>query len=238
LATSSESELVHQFFANGRGYFVEVGANQPQIASQTWHLEQHGWSGVLIEPLPHLAEQLRRARRARVFAVACSSPDKAGRELPFFVAGAGSSLERKGMRPGTRPSTTINVPVMSLDQVLQQAGAPKPIDFLSIDVEGHEIEALRGLDFNLWRPRLILMEDHVGNLSKHRFMKSRGYKLVRRTDLNGWYVPAESPVDFGWGERWRLLRKYRLALPIRVLRNFSRRLRQPLKDWLAARKQR
>ena len=48
-----EQELVREFFAGVRdGFFVEVGANRPQQESQTWHLEQLGWTGVLIEPQP------------------------------------------------------------------------------------------------------------------------------------------------------------------------------------------
>ena len=41
---------------------------------------------------------------------------------------------------------------------------------MSVDVEGHELEVLRGFDFARWKPRLILLEDHVSSLDKHRFM--------------------------------------------------------------------
>ena len=154
--------------------------------------------------------------------------------MPFHVAGPHSSLDRDAMAPGSRPEEVIQVPVTTLDDILVQGGAPRPLDFLSVDVEGHEIEVLRGFDFAHWQPRLILLEDHVGNLSKHRFVKSSGYRLVRRTTLNGWYVPENSPVHFGWGDRWRVLRKYYLALSFRVLRNLSCRLRQPIKDRMRA----
>jgi FkbM family methyltransferase len=237
LIDEDEQRLVLAFFGRTPGFFVEVGANDPYAGSQTWHLEQRGWSGVLIEPLPELAKQLRQARVAKVFAVACSSPENAGRRLPLHVAGRLSSLDRDRMAPGSQPQTVIEVPIRTLDDVLGEAGAPQPLDFLSIDVEGHEIEVLRGFDFARWRPRLLLLEDHVGDLSKHRFVKSAGYRLVRRTDLNGWYVPINSPVHFGWKERLRLLRKYYLGLPFRVLRNLSRRLRQPFKDRTRARRQ-
>ena len=44
------------------------------------------------------------------------------------------------------------------------------------------------------------------------------------SDARG-YVPAESPVKASWPDRWEILRKYYLALPFRMVRNFSRRLR-------------
>jgi len=231
----NEPSEVREFFKGKPGYFVEVGANHPVLESQTWHLEQNGWTGVLVEPLPELAKRIKEARRAKVFEVACSSPENAGRHLPFYVSGGGSTLDWEHMQPGYRVQAKIEVPIRTLDEILREAGAPRPLEFLSIDVEGHEIDVLRGFDFEHWRPQLILLEDHVGNLDKHKFLTSHNYKLVRRTNLNGWYVPANAPVDFGWKERLRLLRKYWLALPFRILRNLSRRLRQPFKDWHADR---
>src|SRR5262245_45735500 len=84
-------QLVRAFFGEIKGYFVEVGANEPRERSQTWLLEQCGWSGVLVEPQPNLAAELRRGRKAKVFQVACSSPENTGRELPLHVAGPLSS---------------------------------------------------------------------------------------------------------------------------------------------------
>ena len=232
----NEPHYVETFFGPTTGFFVEVGANHPQDGSQSWHLEERGWRGILIEPNPDLADNLQKGRRAKVFAVACSSPEHEGRRLPFYVAGPLSTLDRAAMAPGSQPKSIIDVPARTLNSILTESGAPQPIDFLSIDVEGHEIEVLRGFDFARWQPRLILLEDHVSNLRKHRYMKSSGYRLVRRTGLNGWYVPINSQVHFGITDQWSVLRKYYLALPFRVLRNLSRRLRQPIKDRISARR--
>jgi FkbM family methyltransferase len=228
-----EQEQVREFFRGARtGYFVEVGANHPRFASQTWHLEQLGWRGILIEPQPDLAENLRRQRSAQVFAVACSSPANAGQRMTFHVAGALSSLERDRMAPGAELERVIEVPVRTLDDILAEAQAPVPFDLLSLDVEGHELKVLAGFTFARWRPRLILLEDHVGDLSKHRALTAAGYRLIRRVENNGWYVPADAAVEATPRQRWDIVRKYYLALPFRMLRNASRRLRQPLKDRL------
>jgi FkbM family methyltransferase len=224
-----ESVLTEEFFGHARtGYFVEVGANDPRIGSQTWRFEQAGWIGVLVEPQPRLADELRRQRRARVFAVACSSPENAGRSLPFYVAGWMSALDRDRMAPGVEPQQVIEVPAMTLDAILQAAGAPETIDFLSIDVEGHELEVLQGFDLARWRPRLILIEDHVGNLAKLRFLRRAGYRLIRHSQFNGWYVPRGTPAAVAFEDRWRILRKYYLGLPFRMLRDALRRARRRL----------
>ena len=60
----------------------------------------------------------------------------------------------------------IQVPVTTLDDILVEGGAPQPLDFLSVDVEGHEIEVLRGFNFARWQPRLILLEDHTTELTE------------------------------------------------------------------------
>jgi FkbM family methyltransferase len=229
-SSDQETRLVTAFFGSIKGYYVEVGANDPRERSQTWHLEQQGWTGVLVEPQPDLAARLRAQRKAKVFAVACSSPANAGQELPLHVAGPLSSLDRHGMAPGADPEKIICVPVRTLDSILEEAGSPPAFDFLSIDVEGHEIEVLQGFDIARWRPRLIMIEDHVADLSKHRYLISCGYRIVRRYENNGWYVPASSAVACRWSDRWEILRKYYLALPFRILRNFSRRVRKPVRN--------
>jgi hypothetical protein len=113
--------LVAAFFGNMKGF--EVRANDPQERSQTWHLEQAGWSGILIEPQPDLAAKLRANRNAKIFKVACSSPENAGRELPLHVAGPLSTLDQKHMAPGATPERVITVPIWTLDSILVEAGS-------------------------------------------------------------------------------------------------------------------
>jgi len=222
----AENELKEAFFAGlGAGYFVEVGANDPEALSQTWHLEQRGWTGVLIEPQPDLAEALRRRRSAKVYAVACSSPQNAGRPMALHLAGIHSSFDPLLNISTERAEGAIEVPVMTLDEILADAGAPSPIDLLSVDVESHEIEVLDGFDVARWCPRLILVEDLAMNLKLHRHLRARGYKWVRRTGLNSWYVPVSMPFEVGVLGQWQFLRKHYLGLPFRHLREASRRIR-------------
>jgi len=203
------------------GYFVEVGANEPQRASQTWELERRGWRGILVEPQPDLAERLRRERNAQVVAAACSRPENGGRRMTLQLAGPHSSMTE--VVPGATKFGRIEVPVLTLDAILQQAGAPAPIDFVSIDVEGHELDVLRGFDLARWQPRLILIEDHLAQLAVHRHLTRAGYRLIRRTGFNSWYVPAATAPRLGRG-CLELARKLYLSLPFRVARNWKRRL--------------
>jgi len=224
----AEDRLKAEFFGNKRdGFFVEVGANDPQRGSQTWGFEQRGWNGVLVEPQPDLAENLQRGRRARVVAAACSSPDRAGTTMPLYLSGPHSSLDSHLAAPGASPHGTVDVPMRTLDDILAEANAPSAIDFVSIDVEGHEVSVLRGFDLARWRPRLILIEDHLKSLATHRHLTQAGYRLIRRTGLNGWYVPSRAAPQLGWGSL-QLARKYYLGQLIRMMRDRKRDL---LRRW-------
>ena len=213
-----EQALVREFFAGkASGTFVEVGANHPIEGSQTWHLEEAGWTGVLVEPQPDLAATLAASRKARVLAVACSSPTNAGRSLPLHVDGPRSALDRDRMTAGAEAASIISVPTRTLDSVLEEA------------------EVLQGFDIGRWRPLLILIEDHVHSLRTHRMLTRHGYRLIRRLGLNGWYVPAGNRMAVTLADRWEILRKYYLALPFRKLRHASRRLRRLYADRQAGR---
>jgi len=204
-----EQALVSSYLP-ATGFFVEVGACQPVALSQTWELEQHGWNGFLIEPVPEQAESLRRERQARVFEIACGPPEQDGQKMPLYVAGPLSSLKfRRGPPKDVRIAT--------LDSVLAEAAA-QHVDFLSVDVEGAELDVLRGLTFERYRPVLILIEDFAEGLEKHNFMRARGYKRVRRTGNNTWYVPREVSFPISLFGRWQLLRKYYLSIPVRWLK--------------------
>jgi FkbM family methyltransferase len=221
-----EQALVREFFGDARErFFVDVGAADPQFGSQTWHLEEAGWSGVLIEPRPDMAERLRHERRAKVYECACSCPADRSRSMPLHLRGGYSSLGQSLMIPGLAPHGTISVSVRTLDDILVEAQAPSPVDFVSIDVEGFEIEVLDGFNLDHWRPRLILIEDHVLDFRLHRVLQQRGYKWVRRTGLNAWYVPADNPMSVGWVGWLQFVRKYYLSLPTRRIRDGVRRVR-------------
>lgn len=214
----NEKAQVAEFFAGlDRGFFVEVGANEPIKRSQTWHLEQQGWTGILVEPQPQLAEELRAKRSASVWNVACGCPDDP-EELNLHLAGGHSTFLRNEVCPEDLYVGEISVPLRTLDSILTQE-AVTHIDFLSIDVEGYEINVLGGFDIRRYRPTLVLLEDHVLSLKLHRHMLTANYKLVRRTGLNNWYIPSAEPFALSALDRLRLVRKLYVGTPFRHLRN-------------------
>ncbi len=213
-----EEELIQLFFGDATGHFVDVGANDPFKNSQSWHLGERGWNGLLIEPMPDCVIALLKKRKAAVAAVACSSPANHGKRLHLQLAGSHSTLEPRTIALGGAITNSVAVECRTLDSVLTEYKTPKNFDFLSIDVEGHELELFKGFDINKWKPRLVILEDHVTHHKKHRWMSENNYQLILRTGLNSWYVPREEGWSLGFSAQIEKFRKYWLGLLPRRLR--------------------
>ena len=215
-----EAPLVLAFFPEASGTVVEVGANDPTTLSQSWPFEQRGWRAVMVEPHPRYAQRLREQRKGLVFEYACGRPEDAGKTLTLYMSGGESSVSMELMQPQGlgRVEGSVQVAVRTLDDILAEARVDR-IDLLSIDVEGFELSVLQGFDLARHRPRLVLLEDHLYDLSKHRHMTAHGYALMRRTGSNSWYVPLDAAPRLGLADRFWLWRKFYLGTPLRAVRH-------------------
>ncbi len=208
-AEAWESRLVWDYFKRQRdGVFVECGANHPVNFNQTWFLEQQGWNGLLIELNPELCALLRAHRpNSRTIETAVGNPAQVG-EVEVRLAQASGHTSLRPDSDLWLSNQKVCVPLRTLDSILAESGLAR-IDFLSIDVEGLELDVLLGFNLQKWKPRLIFIEDKFENYSKHKHLVAHGYKLVRRTSYNNWYVPRETPVSvFSLSTIKQLIRLY------------------------------
>jgi len=155
------------------GFFVEVGANDGFAQSNTYYLEKiRGWHGILVEPIPKLFEKCYKLRsKSRVFNCALVSSDFTDTHVKMkyanlmsLVEGAMSDVKKEAMHieNGLRcqkidKSYTIDIPAKTLTSILDECKV-KEIDFLSLDVEGYELNVLKGLDFERYRPKYMCIE--------------------------------------------------------------------------------
>jgi len=157
------------------GTFIEAGANDGIAQSNTYFLERKlGWKGLLVEPVPRYAAMCRRSRKATVVNCALGPFAKEGEALEILAGGLmslattvddsllhGRSVQEHaafGAREfGARPPEIIQTRIRALSTVLDEQGIQK-IDFFSLDVEGFELEVLKGLDLARHRPRYFLIE--------------------------------------------------------------------------------
>lgn len=220
-----ETELIKYFFTNQtNGTFVDVGANHPIEHSQTYELECLGWRGLLIEPLPDYCELLRKSRKSTVIQLGCSSEENHNKILQITVAGALSTLESNLVDTRLKSNDVINIETRTLNSILSDNNIEPGFDFLSIDIEGHEMEMFKGFDITKWKPKLVLIEDHVINHLKHSHLTKNGYQLLLRAGLNSFYVPANVVYKHSIRSRWEFFRKYWLGVPGRKIKYHARYL--------------
>jgi FkbM family methyltransferase len=206
-AQFGEDRLLFKHFAKKRdGYYVEVGGCDGVYASNSYFFEKIGWHGVLVEPIPEMAEKCRLARPgSQVFccaAVAPGSPEYIDFEVvPNYTALSAQHLHRERWQGQEPPVEKISVRTMTLDQILEKAQLPH-IDFLTIDVEGQEWEVLQGFTIDRWRPKLVILErwSEVPDERMMQYMHRNSYYYLRTTGgLNDWFCLsspqyASSPV--------------------------------------------
>ena len=149
------------------------GRRQPPAdGSQTWHLEQPAGPACWSSRSPILRRFWSPCATAKVFAVACIVAGQCRADAVAACRGPARARSRR-MAPGSKPALRHRRADAHARQHPEEAQAPAPIDLLSVDVEGHELEVLRGFDFERWQPLLILIEDHVGNLTPTGFEGER-----------------------------------------------------------------
>lgn len=199
------------------GYFIEVGAYDGVTLSNTYFLEQMGWHGLLVEPIPPLAQQAAAARpRSHVIPAAVSRPEKKG-SARFTVANnvpvlsfldADEAHRDRCIREGAQ-FIEISVPVTTLDDILMDARRNPPpsggpwvpnrgwqIDLVSIDTEGCELDVLEGFDLDRFRPRVLVIEnDRPAGDAIEPYLQRRGYRKFHRLKINDFYIRADDRAD-------------------------------------------
>lgn len=194
-AQFGEDQILERIFGGkGRGYCVEVGAYDGLTGSATYLFERKGWDCLLIEPLPESFEQITRNRQALVKNVAVSSTEG---EQTFTVAENVEQMSTlqlttehdQWIRDVGGSARQVVVPTATLDTLLEEAGFPW-IDFITIDVEGHELEVLKGVSLEKHKPRILIIEDNStgGDSEVTRYLTGERYVNFRRTGVNDWYA--------------------------------------------------
>ena len=156
------------------GYYVDVGAHDGRSSSNTYGLESDGWSGILVEPILSKyfrIRQLRSLETNKIFHAACVPQDYTSGSVQMTYADLMSFSEelsivnQESWTEGSKQFLNSHedivktyAPARTLNSILDEANAPRHIDFLSIDVEGAEKAVLDGLDLQKYSFSVICVE--------------------------------------------------------------------------------
>lgn len=182
-----------------KGIMVEVGAGPEEGFSASKHWRNNGWRAICIDPVPKFVEQHKQAG-SEIYQYACSFEPKEKATFQTVVTGTWpSSMEnisysalqvRYPLTMGRPVVTEIEVEVITLNSLLERLNVEK-VDLVSIDVEGWEIEVLRGFDVNKYKPTVILLENFEHRKSYVDYMESVGYKFHSNLDYNYIFTQAK-----------------------------------------------
>ena len=165
------------------GFYVDVGARCGKIISNTLFLEQNKWDGICIEPHPDLFDELKKNRKCKIYNCAISnSPKNKLKFVKFLEEPFGNSgllnTYRKPGRLRYHKHEIIEVNIVSLNTILEKNNAPKFINYIDIDVEGHELECIKTIDFDKYQFGAIGVET-IPNSSNYisivDYLESVGY---------------------------------------------------------------
>lgn len=184
-----------------QGFYVDVGASAPIEDSNTYGLYRRGWRGVCVEPLDYGA-MWRKARPDDVFVNAAVGAAAGELTLHVFnqsqqISTASASVQALWQERAVAADESRTVPVRTLTQVLDQHAAGRVIHLLSVDVEGMEREVLAGLDWQRYRPWLVVVEavkPGVPEPSHHEWeplVLQAGYQRVHFDGVNRFYLAHE-----------------------------------------------
>ena len=187
-----EDKILSDIFPQNTGICVEIGANDGKTYSNSLFFENRGWKCFLVEPTPHLCAIIRQTRTAKLFECACSSTE--GEAVFNFMKDYDlySSIEQNFTMSHALESSQITqtkIKTRTLDSILDESSI-NHIDFITIDVEGHELSVLQGFTIEKYTPKIVIIEDDsdIVKSAVNNFMEEKGYTKFYRSGGNDWYA--------------------------------------------------
>jgi FkbM family methyltransferase len=214
-----------------KGFYIDIGAEDPTRDSVTLAFYERGWHGINVEPVQSHFDKLR-AERPRDLTFQVAIGDRVGWNtlyefpetgLSTLVQKIASRHQSKGLRCVER-----RVPIVTLNSLWENF-VDGEVHFLKIDVEGYEPEVLSGMTLTRFRPWIILIEateprspEGTWQDWENKIFEAQ-YEFVHFDGLNRWYLAAE-----------RLQLKNRFDAPPNVFDEFEIAATVAVRDRLAA----
>ncbi len=177
-----------------KGIMLEVGAGHPDSYSLSKHFRESGWRCICVEPIPHFVESHKK-KGNEIYQYACGSENihSASFEVTKEADGmAYSGFEMKqsyyaNRNGGKPPSQVIQVEIKTLNTLLSEIMVDH-LDLLCVDVEGWELDVMRGFDAGKYNPKVIVLENLRSEAVYGAYMDSIGFKLDMREHPNDIYI--------------------------------------------------
>jgi hypothetical protein len=175
------------------GFFLDVGSGDGTIMSNTKALERKGWTGICIDPFARNMQD----RSCQVFKEVVFS--RAGEQVKFWAHPGrnwggivGDTFGISKYKLQTYEAPMVEFTTTTLGEILERATAPRFIHYVSLDIEGGELHALKGFPFDEYRIGALTVEHNYKEPQRsdiQALMESRGYERVHTSDRDDFYLP-------------------------------------------------
>ena len=180
------------------GFYIDIGASDPNRFNNTKRFYERGWSGINVEPNVVLIDKINEARKRDINLNIGIGNSNNKTVFYVFYPDTLSTFSRdeadEYLRQGFKVEKETEVELRSLKDVLDQYAKGKEVDFLTIDTEGNDLTALQSNDWNIHRPTLLCVEmnTHGGSRSGseplQKYLESIKYEKVHDNGLNAIYL--------------------------------------------------
>lgn len=203
-AQEGEDLILRRIFAGQKnGFYIDVGAHHPKRFSNTYIFYCMGWKGINIDARPGSMTLFRQQRARDInLEIGISEVEGARNYYQFeesALNGFSTDLSTSRMKSGVSMlvSETM-IQTLPLKQILSKyIQELRPIDFLTIDVEGMDLEVLRSNDWDKFRPKVVLVEvlanslDAIAAHPVNGFMNAQGYRLYSKAVNTAFFISEE-----------------------------------------------
>ncbi|HEY0660220.1 MAG TPA: FkbM family methyltransferase [Lysobacter sp.] len=183
-----------------RGFYVDIGCYHPSLYSNTKLLFDRGWSGINVDPNPFMIQEFEKERPNDANLNLAIGAEKGSTSFMLFHDWASSNTiseefaDEIAKQHNIEIARRIETEVFPLRAILDQHANGRQIDFMNIDIESVDIEALESNDWERHRPSLIAIEDFEFVFDDPRrskiyeFLKGQTYEMVSRCVFTSFFV--------------------------------------------------
>lgn len=197
---TGEDIILSTLIPDDNGFYIDVGCNEPIEKSNTFIFYLKGWKGITIDANEELIKKHRRIRKLDT--PICAAVSNTSKSVTFYKskANAASTIDEDYYTENRErwyydEQQTLHTKTLTeiLDTNLQNGTT---IDLLTVDVEGVDLQVLQGLDFNKYRPKIIIVEAHdfsIADKENHpvyKHLSINNYQLHAFATMNLYFIDS------------------------------------------------
>lgn len=200
-AYSQEGEdmILNRYFeGKKKGFFIDVGAHHPWRFSNTFFFYKRGWRGINLDPMPGSMKLFNKKRPYDINLELGISEYEADLDYHIFkepaLNGFSEEMKDEYLKHNQQFIKTVKLKTFPLKSILNTyLKKNQTIDFMSIDVEGLDLEVLKSNDWQKYRPYLVLVEsnsqlEEIVECPIYQYMAENDYSLISKTAKTFFYM--------------------------------------------------